>query len=200
MVFPDVEFTKLSDLVSLMKSSDEGLTMLKNGSAAGRELIKETVEKGLSETAQTGLKALRGILSKDGLAATKEKLVTLNVARVELMARINKLIANSSLLSDTKKVLSTAKNSIKDHLTQDDLIGALRDILGKEVRRSGDGYTYQHLREVRESLSSLDNAVIRLTKEIDKISKGTAEYSQMSKEIDAIKEMKRRVLDFLKTK
>lgn len=49
--FPSIELTKLEDIVQMMKSSDEGLTMLKNGSAAGTKAIKETAESGLSETA-----------------------------------------------------------------------------------------------------------------------------------------------------
>ena len=32
MSFPDVELMKLADIVKMMKSSDEGLEMLKNGS------------------------------------------------------------------------------------------------------------------------------------------------------------------------
>jgi hypothetical protein len=77
MVFPDVELTKLEDIVKMMKSSDDGLTMLKNGSTAGTKAIREAAESGLSETAQSGLKALRGTLSKEGLAKAKEQLVTL---------------------------------------------------------------------------------------------------------------------------
>jgi len=137
MVFPDVELTKLEDIVKMMKSSDDGLAMLKNSKTAGTKAIKEVAESGLSETAQSGLKALRGTLSKEGLVKAKEQLVTLNVARTELMARLEKLISNSNLLQDTKTALLRAKNSLKDHLTQDDLVGALRDKFGKEVRQSG---------------------------------------------------------------
>ncbi len=81
MAFPDVEFTKLSDLVSLMKSSDEGLSMLKNGSTAGTKALKEVAERGISELSQSGLKALRGTLSKEGVAKAKEQLVTLSAAQ-----------------------------------------------------------------------------------------------------------------------
>jgi hypothetical protein len=56
MVFPDVELTKLEDIVKMMKSSDESLTMLKNGSMAGKEILTEVAEQGLSEKAQSGLK------------------------------------------------------------------------------------------------------------------------------------------------
>ncbi len=121
MAFPDVEFTKLSDLVSLMKSSDEGLSMLKKGSTAGTKALKEVAERGISELSQSGLKALRGTLSKEGVAKAKEQLVTLSAARTELRARIEKIIANSNLPQDTKTALSKAKNSVKDHLTQNDL-------------------------------------------------------------------------------
>ena len=55
MSFPDVELTKLEDIVKMMKSSDDGLT-------AGTKTITEAAESGLSEVAQSDLKALRGTL------------------------------------------------------------------------------------------------------------------------------------------
>jgi hypothetical protein len=44
------------------------------------------------------------------------------------------------------------------NLTQDDLVGALRDINGKPVRQIGSGKTWDHLQEVRQGVSSLKNA------------------------------------------
>ena len=196
----DGELKKLEDVVKMMKSGDESLEMLKGGSTAGTKAIKETAEEGLSEIAQSGLKALRGTLSKEGIAEAKKRLVTLNVARTELMARLDNLIANSNLLSDTKIALSKAKNSTKDHLTQDDLVGALRDVLNKPVKQSGSGYTFDHLGEVQDSLNSLRTAVKSLIREISKTTKGTPEFSELSKDLDAVKEMIRRVEEFLKIK
>ena len=196
---PDVEIKKLEDLILTMKSSEDKLGMLKTGTTAGRETIKNTAEEGLTEISQSGMKRLKYELPKEILKRAKEKLVVLNVARTELIAKLDDLIAGGKLSADTNKVLSTARNSLKDHLTQDDLVGALRDKFGKEVRRSGDGYTYQHLGEVMSSINSLDNATLRLVRELSRIPKGT-DYSRISREIDGIKEMKRRVTDFLETK
>nr|MBA4185202.1 hypothetical protein [Acidobacteriota bacterium] len=200
MVFPDFELTKLEDIVKMMKSSDEGLTMLKNGSTAGTKAIKEVAESGLSETAQSGLKALRGTLSKEGLAKAKEQLVTLSVARTELLARLDNLIKHGNLLPDTKEFLSRSKNSLLKNLKQDDLVGALRDIFGKDVRRSGDGYIYQHAKEVNQGLTSLNNAKDVLVKELKRTTQGSQEYNRLSQEIDAVKEMTRRINIFLEIK
>ncbi len=196
----DVEVKKLEDIVKTMKSSEDKLDMLDNGIKAGRETIKETAEDGLTEISQSGLKALRGTLSKESLKKAKEQLVTLNIARTELMARLDNLIKNSSLLSDTKEVLISAKNSLKDHLSQDDLVGALRDVFGKQVKRSGDGKIFDHLREVTDSISSLGKGKDRLIRELRKMEKGSVEYNRISQEVDAIKEMERKVKTFLETK
>ncbi len=116
------------------------------------------------------------------------------------MARLEKLISNSNLLQDTKTTLLKAENSLKDHLTQDDLVGALRDKFGKEVRRSGDGKTYQHLEEVQEGINSLENSKNRLIGELRKTAKGSPEFVRLSQELDGIKEVSRKVNSFLDIK
>ena len=194
------ELKKLEDIVNLMKSSDESLQMLKGGSTAGREVLTVVAEQGLSEVSQSGMKALRGLISKEGLQKAKEQLITLGVARTELIAKLDKLIANGNLLSDTKVILTKAKNSLLDHLTQEDLVGALRDKFGKEIRRSGDGKIYNHLGEVSESLDSLDNAKGTLLRQLRNEQKGSDAYVKLSNQIDAISEMRRRVKAFLETK
>ncbi len=121
-------------------------------------VFKKTAKEGLSEVSQSGLKALRQSLSKEGLAKAKEQLVTLSVARTELITRFDNLTKSSNLLPDTKQFLNRSRNSLLKNLKQDDLVGALRDKFGKDVRRSGDGFTYQHLKEVNQGFISLNNA------------------------------------------
>ena len=201
MVFPDVELTKLEDIVKMMKSSDDGLTMLKNGSTAGTKTIREVAESGLSETAQSGLKALRGTLSKEGLAKAKEQLVTLSVARTELMARLDGLLNKIPNLSQkTIADVRAAKNSLLNNLKQDDLVGALRDKFGKDVRRSGDGKIFQHLEEVNQGLRSIENSKSTLVKEIARTQKGSDEYKLLSLEIEVLSELTQRIRRFLEIK
>lgn len=157
MVFPDVELTKLEDIVKMMKSSDE-LKMLKNGSAAGKDNLTKIAQEGVSEIAQTGLKALRGAISREGLAKAKEQIVTLNIARIELIERLDDLPTTLNLSQRGQSEIRAGRNSLIRNLTQDDLVGALRDINGKPVRQIGSGKTWDHLQEVRQGVSSLKNA------------------------------------------
>jgi Bacterial toxin 28 len=198
--FPTFETAKLGDVTKMMMKSGEKLEMLNNGSKAGKKVLAEVAEDGLSEKAKSGMKRLKYELPKELMAKAKEQLVTLNVARTELIARLDDLAKSSNLLADTKVFLSKAKNSIKDHLTQDDLVGALRDIFGKEVKQSGTGYIYDHLGEVQDAIKSIKRANQQLLKELNKTTKGSDEYIKLSKEIDALKEMKRRVELFLEIK
>jgi hypothetical protein len=198
--FPTLESAKLGDVTKMMMKSSEELEMLNNGSKAGRKTIKETAEEGLSPKAQSGMKQLKYELPKEIMAKAKEQLITINVARTELIARLDGLITTSNLLKDTKNILASARNSIKDHLTQDDLVGALRDVFGKEVRRSGDGKIYNHLGEVQDAIKSIKKANQHLLKELGKMKKGSDEFVKLSEEIDALKELKRRVENFLELK
>jgi hypothetical protein len=95
--------------------------------------------------------------------------------------------------------LTKAKNSLEKNLKQDDLIGALRDKLNKPVRESGSGEAFDHLQEVRQGLNSLEKAKDILSSELKRKATGSDEFIYLSKEIDAIKEIQRRVGVFLET-
>ena len=195
---PFGESQKLSDLISLMKDSSEKLGMLEDGTAVGRKAITETAEEGLTDVSQSGMKRVKGELSKEALKAAKEQLVTLNVARTELVARLEELTNKVPGLSQHAVAdIGKAKNNLLNHLTQDDLVGALRDKFGKEVRRSGDGYVYQHSKEVSNGVGSLKNARDSIINQLQKHQKGSAEYNLLSKEADALAEMSRRIARFL---
>lgn len=61
-------------------------------------------------------------------------------------------------------------NNLTDHLTPDDITGAIRDILGSPVTKA-DETSYQHFKEVTEALAGVENGVKTLagslTKEVD---------------------------------
>lgn len=163
-------------------------------------VFKKTAKERLLEIAQSGLKALRGVISKEGLAKAKEQLITLSVARTELLTRLDNLIANNNLLQDTKGFLLKTKNSLLNNLKQDDLVGALRDKFGKDVRRSGDGKIFQHLEEVNQGLRSIENSKSTFVKEIARTQKGSDEYKILSLEIEALSELTQRIRGFLEIK
>lgn len=99
-----------------------GLDFLKGGSRAGLGLLTEVAEAGLSSTAQAGLKQLSRRVSKEGIQQAGKELVTLSVARTEVMARLDDLLADGNLLQNTQGAVTTARNSLRDHLDQDDLV------------------------------------------------------------------------------
>jgi hypothetical protein len=181
-----------------MAESDR-LEFLKGGSKAGREVLSEVAEEGLSEISRASLKRIKR-LSKEGAEKAKQALITLNTARTELMARLNLLEVDPSLRPETKGQLLKTYNSVKDHMTQEDLIGALRDKLNLPIRKSGSGYIYSHEGEVGTVIDSLRKSKETLLREMRTLSKDSDQYRRLSKEVDAISETERRVREFLEIK
>ena len=60
----------------------------------------------------------------------------------------------NNLTHSQRKSIKTIENTIRDHLTEKDFSGALRDIEGNPVPRGGGRY-YDHLQEMRFSYQSL---------------------------------------------
>ncbi|MEL7427905.1 MAG: RHS repeat-associated core domain-containing protein, partial [Bacteroidota bacterium] len=76
----------------------------------------------------------------------------------------------SSLLGKGKDVLSRFVQKFSNqasHLTDMDVSGALRDIMGDPVIRASDGYVYDHLKEVTEALDGLGRELGNLNRQID---------------------------------
>ena len=191
---------------NLYSKSVDDIDMLKGSSSAGKDAITETAESGLTDKAQASAKRLEGELTKDEIKLAKEQLVTLNVARTEMMSRLDDLANDVSLSPGTRNLAETARNAIKDHATQNDLAGALRDVHGKPVVKSGDGYIYNHQEEVTDqALTPLENLRDKLIKEnknkaiIEAKSNNPdfSEYQRISKEVDAISEMITKIKKFL---
>ncbi len=166
------------------------------------ETIKETAEDGLSEISQKGMKRLKYDLPKDVLKRAKEKLVVLNVARTELIARLDNLLSNTPNLSQKLTIdIRKAKNTLQNGLKQDDLVGALRDIYSKPVRESGSGKVWDHQQEVEQGINSLKKLRETIVdKEMKLYQPNSIEFKQLSKEADALGEMIRKIKEFLDTK
>ena len=91
-------------------------------------------------------------------------------------------IKSIQTLKNNDKLLSLAakaQNSIAKHLKIDDVAGAVQDILGVPIKKA-NGSNYDHLQEVKNSLSSLKNYRTELQNTLNK-SKNLSE-----KEIKAI--------------
>jgi hypothetical protein len=177
-----------------------GLDFLKAGSRVGRKALKEVAEEGLTQTSQAGLKRLGRDMSKEGIARAEKELVTLSVGRTEMMGRLDDLTKSGILSPVAQSRVQSAYNSLKDHLTQDDLVGALRDKNSLPVRRSGDGYTWDHLGEVESGIKSLDKAKDEIIKDMRRHEPNSSEYKRLSAEAEALSEIAERIQRFTEIK
>ena len=67
---------------------------------------------------------------------------------------------------DVLKGIIDKTNRIGSHLTESDLVGAVRDIYGHGVKKAGGG-TFNHLGEVQDALKGMGNQLSDLRKKID---------------------------------
>jgi hypothetical protein len=175
-----------------------GLDFLKAGSRVGRKALKEVAEEGLTQVSQQSVKGLAQVMSKEGAERISKEAVTLNVGRAEMIGRLDNLLASPNIAESTKNAVRSARNALQDHLTQDDLLGALRDKHGLPVIQKGK--IFKHDKEVEEALGSLQRGKENLLRELKKFSPGTDEYRRLSAEIEAITEISARIEKFLEVK
>jgi hypothetical protein len=175
-----------------------GLDFLKAGSRVGRKALKEVAEEGLTQVSQQSVKGLAQVMSKEGVERISKEAVTLNVGRAEMIGRLDNLLASPNIAESTKNAVRSARNALQDHLTQDDLLGALRDKHGLPVIQKGK--IFKHDKEVEEALGSLQRGKENLLRELKKFSPGTDEYRRLSAEIEAITEISARIEKFLEVK
>ena len=177
------------------------LEFLKNGSQSGFAVLREVAERDLSKFALDGLTQLKSKMNADELNKTIVGLVTLGVASHEILDRLANIAgdANSSLSDDALAALLKAHNSLRDHLTNNDLIGALRDL--KDSSASINNQTYNFLPEVSEAVNALREARNRILSETTGTSADVSAVSgqqRLSFEADALFNITRAVERFLK--
>jgi|GEM_PF-5035367 len=175
-----------------------GLDFLKGGSRAGRKVLTDIFQAGLSQVSQEGMEALSKKLSKEAVDRASKEAVVLTVAREEMLVRLRMLRNDPHLSTATHAPLEKAHNALRDHVKQDDLVGALQDIHGIPVIKHGK--VYNHLNEVNNALGSLRNVKEALIKDLKRLTPGTDSYRQISKEIEALAETHRRIKGFLEIK
>lgn len=175
-----------------------GLDFLKGGSRIGRKVLRQVAEEPLSQIATGGLAVLSAKLSREGLERAAKEVRVLKVAREEMMTRLSILRQDAAYSEEIRKLSGKAHNALRDHLKEDDLVGALQDVHGVPVVKHGK--LYQHIKEVNEGVESLENLSRGMKKELKRLTPGTAEYQQLSIELSAVKETKQRLIDFLEIK
>lgn len=127
-------------------------------------------------------------------------MITLSVAREELLGRLEHLARDGGLSQNASGTVQKAINGLRDHLTQDDLVGALRDKHGLSVPKAASGAAFDHLDEVNSTVRSLRKAKDGLLDDLDNLTPGTDKYRLLSQEIDAVSETIRRTQSFLEIK
>ena len=143
------------------------------------------------------MKRIRKVAGKAAAARAQRELKALAAARQELLARWQFLLMDKTLSRETLMALRKARNALQDHLQPADLTGALRDKLGIPVRKSGSGKAWDHLDEVDSALGSTRRLHTRLKRDLHRVHAGSAEFKQLSREMEAINETLARVKSFL---
>jgi hypothetical protein len=174
-----------------------GLDFLKGGSKAGRKALGAAAGEVTQGTTRSGMKQAARVLSKEAAQRATRELRVLAVARAELLARWQLLLVDTSLSPGARAALRRARNALQDHLQPADLAGALRDKLGIPVRASGSGAVWDHQREVEDALESLANLRKALGRELHGRSPGSADFTRLSAEMDALSEVSKRTSAFL---
>jgi hypothetical protein len=177
-----------------------GLDFLKGGSKAGKKSLREASEGAVDGASKAGLKRVGKRMSKAAAARASSELKRLAVARQEMLARLQSLLLDEGISEATKNTIRKLRNSVQDHLQPGDLSGALRDMHGLPVRRSGSGEAWDHLREVRDVVNSIRQAKKNLSRGFHNLDPGSPAYGKLSRELDALSEMERTVNAFLEIK
>jgi hypothetical protein len=177
------------------------LDFLKNGSQSGFSNLRDVAERELSKFALDGLTVLKSKMSAEEMNKTVVGLITLGVASHEILDRLANVAgdASSGLSDDALAALLKAHNSLRDHLTNNDLVGALRDVKNSTV--SINNHTYSFLPEVSEAVNALREARSRILTETTGTSADASAVSgqqRLSFEADALFNMTRAVEKFLK--
>jgi hypothetical protein len=138
------------------------LGFLKVGrSLAGREILKEAA-KITEPAARSGLRQLTRVLTPKTHALVASEVRVINVARVELIARLERHCRE--VPESTQQLLRRCQRSLRDHLEAADVVGWIRDSVDLPVRKSGSGIAFQHKTEVRAVLDSIKNTVEKMEK------------------------------------
>ncbi len=178
-----------------------GLDFLKAGRVASREAIREGAEGAVDETVRHSMKKLRRRgMSKAAARRAAKQIKVINAGRVELITRLQRYSAEGFFDDETLGVLASTRRALVEHLQPSDLAGALRDLHGAPIPRRGGGRPFDHLHEVRNSVRSLERAGVQLKRVTRSHAPGSAAFSRISRDRDAIEELAARVDDLLEVR
>jgi hypothetical protein len=154
----------------------------------------------LDEESSASMKRVAQKLDKEVVAAKTKALPRIEAARQRVLQGLENLLrpGREPPLSERSRAnLETARNAIRDHMTPEDLSGALRDAVDLPVRRRGSGAEYKHAREVREALESFREARQSLTLEFKREATNGNIQVETSALVDELANLKKQTLDFI---
>ncbi len=139
--------------------------LLQHGTQAGYPALLKSVDSYFSSTELKSVEQIKEKLGADKTSTLVVGVVTMSVMSREVVEQLNHVTVNSSLgLSDNAlAALQKAHNSLRDHLTPNDVIGAVGNL--KNTHIEIEGVRYNFLPEVNEALNSLREARSRILSE-----------------------------------
>ena len=138
---------------------------LQHGTQAGYQALLKSVDSDFSPAALKSVEQIKQKLGADKTSNLVVGVVTMSVMTREVVAQLNHVTVNSALgLSDNAlAALQKAHNSLRDHLTPTDIVGAVGNLKNTPVEIEGARYNF--LPEVNEALNSLREARSRILSE-----------------------------------
>ncbi len=133
-----------------------GLQFLKEGRSFAGPAALKAAAMFEDPAARQGMKILAETISSEAHTALKAELRILNVARTELVEQLERHLP--SLPQNERKIAMKCQNSLRDHLHPSDVVGWLRDKMGKPVRKA-EGEAFQHLKEVDDAMKSMKTLI-----------------------------------------
>ncbi|MBK6685932.1 MAG: hypothetical protein IPG45_15775 [Deltaproteobacteria bacterium] len=146
-----------------------------------------------SEITQASAKRLAKTMGKEVIEAKTKEMQRLAAEAARLVERLEALMARPGLSQELRSRLDGTIDAIKDHLNQEDMIGALRDKVGQPVRQIGSGKAYNHGQEVTDGVNSLLNLKHTLGKMIRGLPPQSAEAAELIRLGDDVLDLALRV-------
>lgn len=155
---------------------------VKGGFKLGRAAARQIIEEGLSETAADGIEVLARRIGADAAELAARRVVILQVYKQECIIRLNAILRKGELDRATLRKVRKARNALRDHLSDKDLVGAVRDTAGVPVRKGAE--VFDHLNEIRGTTKSLTKSVERLTAHLRPAVSWTDAGSDLSRDVE----------------
>lgn len=175
-----------------------------DGSGSGPAAFADTIPAGgkravpeLSAVSRSGVKRAAVQLSRRGAKRVQQELPKLAAERDRTLETLDRLASDPRWTQQTRARIRRAINAVTKNAKPEEMTGALRDMLHIPVRRSGDGYTFDHLAELSNAMRSLTRAQDALGAELNRLRQDQHEIEGLSKDLDQLADFDRRIRAFL---